>query len=249
MKKNKLNLLIDAILIILVGMLAGGGFLVYYILLPGQECKDKYGPFTELHFWGMDRHEWADIHLFLCFFFLAFTLLHIILHWEMVVSMTRNITKKGKKHLLVIWITITVTILLILLPFFATPELSEKAPQNYGRFYKNRYEPTGVNATHEKTITPETNEQKTITKNKKTKTKRRVTENHYRNQLEEQIKGSQSLIAACNQLGIDADKLCEKLNIPTSEKGERLGRLKRKYRIEMTEIKEEMIGMHLAKKQ
>lgn len=63
MKRNKLNLLIDALLSLLVGLLAGGGFLVYYVLVPGRDAKLKYGQFAELKFLGLDRFQWADIHL------------------------------------------------------------------------------------------------------------------------------------------------------------------------------------------
>ncbi len=251
MKKNKLNLLIDAILIILVGLLAGGGYLVYYVLIPGQECKEKYGPFTELHFWGMDRHEWANIHLIISFIFLAFTLLHIILHWKMIVIMTNKLFKKRNKHKIAIWSIVLITILIMLLPFTIKPELSDCAPRHYNY---NRYWKQGTQTEQNKKNTytqfkTKSDNQYATQKEQPAKPVKRTDQHNYKNELEEQIRGSLSLIYACRLLQIDANKLCEKLGIPANEKNERLGRIKRKYNLDMQHIKNEMIDMHLSKKQ
>jgi uncharacterized membrane protein len=242
--KKKLNLIIDALLMILFGMLAGGGFLVYYVLLPGQEAKQIYGPFKELTFWGLDRHEWASIHLIISFIFIGMVFLHIIFHWKMVCNMTKSFIGK-LSSLWIIWIIIIITVLIAIFPFFIKPEITERESKNYGRKW---------NIAHQKQHNDDLNivrqekvdEKPIITHNEsKVKAKPAISKNHDYTELEEQIKGSQTLSVACKMLNIDTDELCKKLKIPASEKNERLGRIKRNYNLQMSEIKNVMIEMHV----
>jgi uncharacterized membrane protein len=252
--KKKLNLIIDALLMILFGMLAGGGFLVYYVLLPGQEAKQIYGPFKELSFWGLDRHEWASIHLIISFVFIGMVFLHIIFHWKMVCNMTKSFIGK-LSSLWIIWIIIIVTVLIAIFPFFIKPEITERESKNYGRKWniehqKQRYnDRTQVNQENVELKYVEQGTQSIAKAHSESKSEVKahsdVSKKHDYSELEEQIKGSQTLAEACKILNIDADELCKKLKISASEKNERLGRIKRNYNLQMTDIKDVMIKMHV----
>lgn len=61
--KGKINFIIDVIMFILMALLAGIGLLIKYILLSGENRWIKYGRNVDLSFWGLDRHEWGTIHL------------------------------------------------------------------------------------------------------------------------------------------------------------------------------------------
>jgi hypothetical protein len=63
--KPKLNLVIDAIMFIDLMAVAGLGFLMKYVLLPGYKINEVYGSGVELSFLGLDRHQWGPIHLIL----------------------------------------------------------------------------------------------------------------------------------------------------------------------------------------
>jgi hypothetical protein len=57
--KPKLNLVIDAIMFIDLMAVAGLGFLMKYVLLPGYKINEVYGSGVELSFLGLDRHQWG----------------------------------------------------------------------------------------------------------------------------------------------------------------------------------------------
>jgi len=84
MKRNMLNLLIDA-LTALAGLgLLWTGLLIYFILPAGS---GKHG----LAVWGMGRHDWGDIHFWLAVTCLALVVLHVALHWTWVCTMVLRI--------------------------------------------------------------------------------------------------------------------------------------------------------------
>lgn len=254
--KKKLNLIIDAFLMILFGMLAGVGFLVYYILVPGQEAKQIYSPFKELTFWGMDRHEWASIHLIISFVFIGMVFLHIVFHWKMVCNMTKCLIGK-LSSIWIIRIIIIITVLIAIFPFFIKPEIIERESKNYGRRWNSAHQMQpndDRNQVKQEEIEPAHVEQEIQSKAKaqsvsksEAKTNSAAFKNHHYNELEEQIKGSQTLTEACKMLSIDADELCKKLKIPVGEQNERLGRIKRNYNLQMSDVKDVMIDMRVEK--
>ena len=91
MTKAKLNLIIDALLFLCLAAIAGIGLLINYVLVPGFQRWEIYGRNVDLFFWGMDRHEWGAIHFVLAQAFLALLLLHLVLHWQTIVSICRKL--------------------------------------------------------------------------------------------------------------------------------------------------------------
>ncbi len=85
MKKNNLNFAIDALAFVAFVFLTATGVLIRYVLPPGS------GHFSTL--WGMDRHDWGQIHFWIAFVLLATLGFHLFLHWRWVVSMV-----KGRPH-------------------------------------------------------------------------------------------------------------------------------------------------------
>ena len=83
--RSKLNLVLDALMLMLMMAIAGIGFLMKFILLPGYLRNEVYGKNVDLYFLNLDRHQWGKIHLILSIAFLLFLLLHIILHWKVIV--------------------------------------------------------------------------------------------------------------------------------------------------------------------
>ncbi|MHC4076764.1 MAG: DUF4405 domain-containing protein [Planctomycetota bacterium] len=75
MKRAKLNLIIDALLLLCLAGIAGIGFLIKYVLVPGYQRWEIYGRNVSLFLWGLDRHQWGTIHfrLFsLCLYYMLF---------------------------------------------------------------------------------------------------------------------------------------------------------------------------------
>ncbi len=132
--KNTLNLIIDCVLLILLLLMAGIGFLMKYTLVSGEERLAAFGKSTDLEFWGMTRHEWGDIHLIVSLIFLALLLLHIILHWTCIESFfIRKIPGRSLRITLVV-ISILFILVSLLGPFFIKPRQVPFQPH-----FRNRY--------------------------------------------------------------------------------------------------------------
>lgn len=128
MNKGKLNFLIDALMFLCIAAIAGLGFLMKYVLIPGKETWALYGKKVELSWLGLDRHAWGAMHLYLGFLLLSLLVLHIILHWKMIIGLLHKfITPANLRTKVAIVFIIFCTALLFFL-FFINPEIDDRAP-------------------------------------------------------------------------------------------------------------------------
>ena len=85
MKKNTWNFWIDLLtLLVFVGE-AWTGLLMRYILPPGQ------GRGRSWSLWGLNRHDFGDIHFYLALIFIILIFIHLWLHWAWVCNTTANL--------------------------------------------------------------------------------------------------------------------------------------------------------------
>ncbi len=130
MNKSKINFIIDIMLFICIVLIASIGFLIKYTLIPGKEAWKVYGKNVELLLFGLDRHQWGTIHLYIAFFFLFLLLLHICLHWKMITGLYKNlITSKTIQKRFAIGLLIFFVITIIF-PFIVKPKVVEKGHYN-----------------------------------------------------------------------------------------------------------------------
>jgi len=126
MKKAKLNLVIDALLLLCIAAIAGIGLLIKYVLVPGYRRWQIYGRNVNLSFWGLDRHQWGTIHLVIGCVFLALLVLHIILHWEIIVGCSCNLLPNRLLRLTAALILMCIVIFLFIFPYFVKPDVWEQ---------------------------------------------------------------------------------------------------------------------------
>jgi len=126
MKKSKLNLIIDALLLLCVAAIVGIGLLIKYVLVPGYQRWEIYGQNVSLFLWGLDRHQWGTIHFIIGLVFLALLVLHIVLHWQMVVGIYRKLIPNRFACWITALILLVVTILLFAFPYFVKPKVIEQ---------------------------------------------------------------------------------------------------------------------------
>ena len=91
MTRSKLNLIVDALLLLCLSAIAGIGFLIKHVLVPGFRRWEIYGRNVDLFFWGMDRHEWGAVHYLIARVLLALIVLHIVLHWKTIAGTYRRL--------------------------------------------------------------------------------------------------------------------------------------------------------------
>jgi len=126
MEKSKLNLIIDWLLLLCIAAIVGIGSLIKYVLVPGYLRWEIYGRNVEMFFWGLDRHQWGTIHLVIGIVFLALLVLHVVLHWSMIICIYSKLIPNRFARWITALILIFVTIFLFAFPYFVKPEVYEQ---------------------------------------------------------------------------------------------------------------------------
>lgn len=134
MNRAKLNFVIDVLMFLCMAAIAGLGFLMKYVLVPGRETPLIYGRRVDLSFLGLDRHDWGAIHLYLGFVLLALLALHIVLHWQMIPGLFARLVGNGRKRRLIGLAYVVLAAVLLLFPFFIRPEVKEGGAGQGRRF-------------------------------------------------------------------------------------------------------------------
>lgn len=142
LKKTKINFTIDSLMLIVMMAIAGIGFLMKFILIPGKERWLVYGTNVELYWLGLDRHEWGTIHLWLGYILLFLLLLHMALHVKWIINTYKqtganSVVKNAGTVLFVL-----LCFVLIAFSFFTTPSIensdyaNHRGPYGYGYKYR-----------------------------------------------------------------------------------------------------------------
>ncbi len=125
MRKTTVNLVIDSVLMLLLGAMAGIGVLIEHVLIPGGKRWEVYGRNIDLRYLGLDRHHWGTIHYVIGIVFVGLVVVHILLHWKMVVGMSRRLPVRPATCTLVGLVLLLLTLFLALLPLLVKPEVRE----------------------------------------------------------------------------------------------------------------------------
>jgi len=136
MKKSKINLIIDTLLLLCMAAIVGIGLLMKNVLVPGYKRWEIYNSNVELYFWGLDRHQWGTIHFITGLVFLALLTLHIALHWSMIVGIYRKLIPNVTARRITAIILLALTIVLIFFSFAVKPDVQE---QGRGRARQHRW--------------------------------------------------------------------------------------------------------------
>ncbi|MDD3579657.1 MAG: DUF4405 domain-containing protein [Desulfobacca sp.] len=123
--KAKVNFVIDALMFVIMCAIAGIGFLIKYVLIPGEQRWEVYGRNVDLFWLGLDRHEWGSIHLYLALTLLTLLVIHIILHWQMILSLFRSLIGKGSTRAVITLAFVVICLIFISFSLLVTPDVEE----------------------------------------------------------------------------------------------------------------------------
>lgn len=126
MTKSKINLIVDALMLLCVTAITGIGLLMKFVLVPGQDRWPIYGRNVELFFWGLDRHQWGTVHLAVGLVFIALLILHIILHWAMILVIYRCFIRNRIVRRVIVVVLILLMVLLLVFPWLIKPQVIER---------------------------------------------------------------------------------------------------------------------------
>ena len=119
MKRPTVNLSVDAAAFAAFVLLTSTGVLLRYVLPPGS------GHRTLL--WGLDRHDWGQIHFWISMAFLAVLAIHLVLHRRWIASVTRGRPREGSALRVALGIVGLLAVLAAAAaPFFAEVEQEQR---------------------------------------------------------------------------------------------------------------------------
>ena len=240
--RTKVNFYTDLALLIAFAALIGVGFLIKFVLIPGQERWLLYGQNMELTFWGLNRHEWGTIHLITGIVFFVLFILHVIFHWNMIKCMFRNCIKPKFLRTTTVIVAIFLFIVLIVFPFFVEPQ---KTSIKRG---EGRINLEGVSVDLNDSIRVKLKKPKKLKgdqdleldiQKKKPKSETNHSEDRKHKKQEIDITGSMTLNEVVKKYNCPLSKFKEELDLPDDLDGnERLGRLRKQYGFRLGDVKE-----------
>ncbi|MEW6439987.1 MAG: DUF4405 domain-containing protein [bacterium] len=125
MKRSTVNLAVDALAFTAFLLLTASGVLVRYVLPPGS------GRFASV--WGLDRHDWGEIHFWIAVLMLAALSFHFFLHWRWIVCMVQGRPRQGSGFRVALALIGLVALLAIAAaPFLVPVEKTGVPPQRQG---------------------------------------------------------------------------------------------------------------------
>ncbi len=234
--KTKINLAIDAVMFIVLMAMTGLGFLIKYVLVPGYKRNLLYDSDLELYFLGLTRHEWGRIHLWLGFFFLVLLVFHILFHWKMIGSVSRQmVSARVLRFTIAVLIGVT-GIFLVFTPLLMKPDASP-FPRKY---LHNRLSEQSTYTSPEPAGTNQVKINETILalpaihENQK-----RLIHEHD----EIELFGYMNLADVSVKYKIPVAELAGELNIPSTQTLVRLGWLRRRHGFKMVDVKDAVIKL------
>jgi len=249
--KLKINLVIDVIMFLNLLAMAGIGFLLKYVLLPGFKRNMVYGSDVELYFWNMTRHDWGYIHLILGFLFLVLLLLHIILHWSNITGIFKRMVSGTITRGFIAYLLLIIGALLLIAPFFLEPEVAA-LPRQHLHQRKDAFYVKDTSANKQGKVTPGINDkhkmegrdQDRLYKNRHVHDETQDTlHEHDHHALKEDIEvfGYMTLEEVASRYDVSAVKLANAINVPESKTDVRLGLLRKQYNFSMNDIREQVL--------
>ena len=116
-KRNRINIIIDIILLLLFAAVSGIGFIMKYIMPSGHAVREKGAQSYASDIFGLDRHGWGSVHWILSVIFILFLIFHVILHWQMIVTMLKKMLPNNTLRRS-LWVVITIAIFILMVAPF-----------------------------------------------------------------------------------------------------------------------------------
>ncbi len=95
MSKTQLNYLLDAV--IAVAFIASALSGVVFLFAGSGGYQGGRNPSFRTEMLGIDRAIWSDLHTWVSLVMIAGVLIHLVLHWNWIVCMTKRILSDGRK--------------------------------------------------------------------------------------------------------------------------------------------------------
>jgi len=239
--KSNLNLTIDIIMFVVLVAIAGIGFMIKYVLVPGFKRNEIYGQDVELYFWGLDRHQWGSIHLILSFSLLFLLLLHIIFHWDAIICIFKRMITKKPVRIGLTTILVVFTFIFGVMPLFVRPEVKKAKGHHF--YQTNNYNRNHQNVQFSLELDKNQAEETdsillTMIQTEHFRNKSHLEkERKHKNEETIEIHGYMTLNEVAKKYRLTASELATCIKVPEKYLDERLGRLRKQYDFSIDDLR------------
>jgi len=243
--RGTLNLVIDAVMFLGLAFIAGIGFLMKYTLPPGREKILKYGENAQLYFLGLDRHQWGSIHLIAAYVMLGLLVLHIALHWKMIVGLVRNAVPLPLLRSTLTAILVLLGAVCFTFAFFVAPTRTDHGDYLFRNARSRAFEkPTEVNQSEERSEGKDVRTEEGRVRQRREGLARQTGEPPEPGPVERgqaAIRGSMTVVEVAKAYGIPVGEVKRRLGLPAEVDGaETFGRLRKIYGFTMQQVREHL---------
>jgi hypothetical protein len=121
-KRQTLNFLVDALALVGLVFLIATGLFLRYVLPPGSG--------RHIGVWGLNKHEWGDIHFWIAVFIISVMAVHLALHWRWIACVIQNKPREGSGMRAGLGIAGVILLLIISATPFLSPKIFLEPPPN-----------------------------------------------------------------------------------------------------------------------
>lgn len=118
MKKTTLNLTIDLLMMVAMGIVSFSGFVLQYVARRKPTLEFEQTRQVVEAVFGLNRRGWHDAHLYTSYILLALLVLHVVLHWSSVSTFFHRVVPNTTLRA-VLYILLFVIALLAIIPWIA----------------------------------------------------------------------------------------------------------------------------------
>ena len=244
--RSKLNLSIDIIMFILLLAMAGIGFLIKYVVVSGEVRNVKYGPYVDLEFLGLTRHQWGSIHLIVSIIFLVLLVLHIVFHWRCILSIYKCLFPSPFTRSFIAVMLVFLTLFALISPFLLKPDTVPSEPEYRNRnfYFPESSQSNATDVTEHVTFSNVSQNEISLDVNPSEDPESRSvvlssegTIHHGPEYDQYEVFGYNTLNEIAERYSISANSIADKLGIPANLSSERLSWLRKRYPFTMSDVR------------
>lgn len=115
--RSFINIVVDIVLLLLLIAISSTGMIMKYTMPSGYAVRHEGARSYASDVLGLGRHGWGNVHWVLSVLFLLFLVLHIILHWKMIVAIVKRMVPNNTMRRTLWFILVVISAALLIFPF------------------------------------------------------------------------------------------------------------------------------------